>query len=53
MIACLDMIDLCTNLKTFISESAYAEMGSVSDVEHELQLVEEKIHDAQQVRFSY
>ncbi|RCV10911.1 hypothetical protein SETIT_2G146100v2 [Setaria italica] len=33
--------------KDFI-ESAYAEMGSISDVEHELQLVEEKIHDAQQ-----
>nr|CAB3456476.1 unnamed protein product [Digitaria exilis] len=33
--------------KDFI-DSTYAKMGSISDVEHELQLVEEKIHDAQQ-----
>ncbi|RCV10910.1 hypothetical protein SETIT_2G146100v2 [Setaria italica] len=38
--------------KDFI-ESAYAEMGSISDVEHELQLVEEKIHDAQQEKAHY
>jgi hypothetical protein len=28
-------------------------MGSISDAERELQLVEEKIHDAEQVLFSY
>ncbi|OEL37148.1 Structural maintenance of chromosomes protein 6B [Dichanthelium oligosanthes] len=38
--------------KDFI-ESAYAEMGSISDVEHELQLVEEKIHNAQQEKAHY
>jgi structural maintenance of chromosomes protein 6 len=32
-----------------ISESVHAEMGSISDAERELQLVEEKIHDAEQV----
>ena len=41
------------NAKCFTPESAHAEMGSISDAEHELQLVEEKIHDAQQVWFSY
>lgn len=35
--------------KSMIPESAQAEMGSISDAEHELQLVEEKIHDAEQV----
>ncbi|CAN6195274.1 unnamed protein product [Urochloa humidicola] len=34
-------------------ESAHSEMGSISDVEHELQLVEEKIHDAQQEKVHY
>ncbi|PUZ69998.1 hypothetical protein GQ55_2G181100 [Panicum hallii var. hallii] len=34
-------------------ESAHAEMGSISDVERELQLVEEKIHDAQQDKAHY
>ncbi|CAN6172055.1 unnamed protein product [Urochloa humidicola] len=34
-------------------ESAHSEMGSISDVEHELQLVEEKIHDAQQEKAHY
>ena len=37
------------NAKCFTPESAHAEMGSISDAEHELQLVEEKIHDAEQV----
>lgn len=35
--------------KNIIPESAHAEMGSISDAEHELQLVEGKIHDAEQV----
>nr|CAB3449120.1 unnamed protein product [Digitaria exilis] len=34
-------------------DSAYAEMGSISDVQHELQLVEEKIHDAQLEKAHY
>ncbi|KAF8690848.1 hypothetical protein HU200_041247 [Digitaria exilis] len=38
--------------KDFI-DSTYAKMGSISDVEHELQLVEEKIHDAQQEKAHY
>ncbi|RLN33350.1 hypothetical protein C2845_PM03G29530 [Panicum miliaceum] len=39
--------DKRASYKDFI-ESAHAEMGSINDVEHELQLVEEKIQDAQQ-----
>ncbi|KAG2589581.1 hypothetical protein PVAP13_5NG371900 [Panicum virgatum] len=39
--------DKRASYKNFI-ESAHAEMGSISDAEHELQLVEEKINDAQQ-----
>ncbi|KAJ1288974.1 hypothetical protein BS78_02G129900 [Paspalum vaginatum] len=38
--------------KSFI-ESTHAEMGSISDVEHELQLVEEKIHHAKQEKAHY
>ncbi|PAN11559.1 hypothetical protein PAHAL_2G186900 [Panicum hallii] len=34
-------------------EYAHAEMGSISDVERELQLVEEKIHDARQDKAHY
>ncbi|XP_039809676.1 structural maintenance of chromosomes protein 6B-like isoform X4 [Panicum virgatum] len=41
------------NAKCFTPESAHAEMGSISDAEHELQLVEEKIHDAQQDKAHY
>lgn len=40
------------SFKDFI-ESAHAEMGSISDVEHELQLVEEKIHHAKQEKAHY
>ncbi|EER98630.1 hypothetical protein BDA96_02G160800 [Sorghum bicolor] len=36
-----------------IIESAHAEMGSISDAERELQLVEEKIHDAEQEKAHY
>lgn len=38
--------------KDFI-ESVHAEMGSISDAERELQLVEEKIHDAEQEKAHY
>jgi len=41
------------NEKCFTPESAHAEMGSISDAEHELQLVEEKIHDAEQDKAHY
>ncbi|CAD6219827.1 unnamed protein product [Miscanthus lutarioriparius] len=34
-------------------ESVHAEMGSISDAERELQLVEEKIHDAEQGKAHY
>jgi len=44
--------DKRASYKDFI-ESAHAEMGSISDAEHELQLVEEKIHDAQQDKAHY
>ncbi|XP_039794532.1 structural maintenance of chromosomes protein 6B-like isoform X4 [Panicum virgatum] len=42
--------DKRASYKNFIG-SAHAEMGSISDAEHELQLVEEKINDAQQEYF--
>ncbi|KAL6639820.1 hypothetical protein ACP70R_022642 [Stipagrostis hirtigluma subsp. patula] len=38
--------------KNFI-DSAYVDVGSISDVEHELQSVEEKLHDAQQEKAHY
>ncbi|KAG2589578.1 structural maintenance of chromosomes protein 6B-like isoform X3 [Panicum virgatum] len=44
--------DKRASYKNFI-ESAHAEMGSISDAEHELQLVEEKINDAQQDKAHY
>ncbi|PWZ13925.1 hypothetical protein Zm00014a_042210 [Zea mays] len=36
------------SLATSPAHSVHAEMGSISDAERELQLVEEKIHDAEQ-----
>ncbi|KAG2634023.1 structural maintenance of chromosomes protein 6B-like isoform X6 [Panicum virgatum] len=44
--------DKRASYKNFIG-SAHAEMGSISDAEHELQLVEEKINDAQQDKAHY